>query len=269
MADFNSIRSVADVLTFIEVTVSDRVATLTINRPAVLNAFHAGVCAELGRVLDWCDEADDVRVVIITGAGERAFSAGFDLQYAEAHPEVYAEVEFGSEVVRRLDRRKPLIAAVNGVALGFGFELALACDLIIAAQHAKFGLPEPLVGLAAMGGGVVRLSREIGLKRALGVILTSKHVSAEQGYALGFINEVTSEPVLTAARRWADAIAVGAPLSIAASREMAYRNFDMPDLATALDPRSYPEVMRVAASADAQEGRRAFLQRRKPEWQGR
>ena len=271
MADFESLRSARGGATFefIEVALSDRVVTLTINRPTLHNALHAAACAEMGRVLDWCEAADDVRVVLITGAGERAFSAGFDLQYAEAHPEVYQEVEFGSELVRRLDRQKPLIAAVNGVALGFVFELALACDLIVAAPHAKFGLPEPMVGLAAMGGGVVRLTREIGLKRALGVILTAKQVTAQQGYELGFVNEVTTEPVLVAARRWADAIAVGAPLSIAASKEMAYRNFDLPDLATALDAHSYPTVMRVAASEDAQEGRRAFLQRRKPEWKGR
>jgi crotonobetainyl-CoA hydratase len=268
MADFNSIRGAAT-FEFIEAELSDGIVTLTINRPTVHNALHKHACAEMGRVLDWCEAADDVRVVVVTGAGERAFCAGFDLQYAEAHPEVYKEVEFGSELVRRLDRLKPLIAAVNGIALGFGFELALACDLIIASDKAKFGLPEPMVGLAAMGGGVVRLTREIGTKRALGLILTAKQVSAQQGYELGFVNEVTTEPVLVTARRWAEAAAQGAPLSIAASKEMAYRNFDLPDLATALDPRSYPTVMRVAASEDAQEGRRAFLQRRKPLWQGR
>lgn len=258
-----------DTFKHIEVALAEHVLTVTMNRPAVLNALHPEACAEFGRVLDLCEGTDEVRVVVVTGAGERAFCAGFDLQYAEAHPESYGDLTFGSELVRRVDRSKPVIAAVNGLALGFGFELALACDLIIAAQHAKFGLPEPSVGLAAMAGGVVRLTREIGLKRALGVILTAKTISAEQGFALGFVNEVATEPVVVAARRWADAIASLAPLSIAASREMAYRNFDLPDLATALDPRSYPAALRVLTSEDAQEGRRAFLQKRKPVWKSR
>jgi crotonobetainyl-CoA hydratase len=253
----------------IETVLEDRIATITIRRPAVRNALNPDACAELGRALDTCESLDDVRAVIITGEGDRAFCAGFDLQYAELHPELYDDAMFGSDVVRRLDRSKPVIAAVNGVALGFGFELALACDLIIAAQGATFGLPEPRVGLAAMGGGVVRLTRTIGLKRALGLILTGTSVSAQEGRTLGFVNEVVTEPVVAAARRWAQVIAGCAPLSVAASKQMAYRNFDLPDLAAALDPHSYPAALQVLASEDAREGRRAFLERRKPVWKNR
>ena len=246
----------------------DGVLTLTISRPEQRNALNDVACAELGQALDEAEADADVRVVIITGAGDKAFSAGFDLQYAEAHPEVYQDPLFGSQIVRRAPGSKPLIAAVNGIALGLGFELALACDLIIAVRHAKFGLPEPSVGLAAMGGGVARLSRQIGLKRALGVVLTARMVTADEGFQLGFVNEVTHAAVLETAMVWARLIVAGAPLSIAASLQMAYQGSDLP-LAEALDPRVYPAVVKVLDSEDAQEGRRAFLERRKPVWRGR
>jgi enoyl-CoA hydratase/carnithine racemase len=245
------------------------ILTLTINRPAVRNALHPHACAELARLLDAAEIMAEVRAIVLTGAGDRAFCAGFDLQYAEAHPEIYRDTTFGSELVRRAKRQKPLIAAVNGVALGFGFELALACDLIVATESAKFALPEPRVGLAAMAGGVVRLSREIGLKRTLGVALTGKMISAIQGYELGFINEVAEGPAIEAALNWARAIAANAPLSVAATKQMAYDSLDLPNLMSALDPRSYPAVMQVLESEDAQEGRRAFLEKRTPLWKNR
>jgi crotonobetainyl-CoA hydratase len=245
------------------------IATFVINRPEVLNAFHAGVCAELGHALDLFEADNALSVAVITGSGERAFSAGFDLQYAELHPEVYEDTQFGSEMTRRLDRKKPLIAAVNGVALGFGFELALACDLIIASSKAQFGLPEVKVGLAAMAGGVVRLTRELGPKRALGLALTGDIISAAEGYRLGFVNEVTEGNVLDKALEWAKKLASNAPLSLAATKEMAYRSLDLPDLETALDPSQYPAVIKIASSEDAHEGRRAFLGKRKPQWQGK
>jgi enoyl-CoA hydratase/carnithine racemase len=258
-----------EALRYVGLACEGSILTVTINRPEVRNALHPDACAELGRVLDLAEDAEVVRAVILTGTGERAFCAGFDLQYAAQHPEIYDDPTFGSEVVRRPARRKPLIAAVNGLALGLGFELALACDLIIAAGHARFGLPEPTVGLAAMGGGVVRLTREVGFKRAMAMILTAEIVSAEQGYRLGFVNEVCIEPALVAAKRWAEAIAGLAPLSIAASMEMAYRNLDLPDISTALDPRSYPTVLQLLKSEDAKEGRRTFVEKRPPVWKGR
>lgn len=247
---------------------ADGVAVLTIDRPQVLNAFDPGTCAELGEVLDRVEADDTLRVAIITGSGERAFSAGFDLRYAEQHPECYSDLDFGSELVRR-SRRKPLIAAVNGVAFGFGFELALACDLIVAAGQARFALPEVKVGLAAMAGGVVRLAREVGPKRALGLALSGEPVSAAEALQLGFINEVTAGDVLERARDWASKLACLAPLSLVATKQMAYRGLDLPDLATALDPRQYPAVLQVVTSEDAQEGLRAFLARREPRWKNR
>ena len=186
----------------------------------------------------------------------------------EQHPECYQELMFGSELVRRPDRRKPVIAAVNGVALGFGFELALACDLIVATEKAKFGLPEVKVGLAAMAGGVTRLTQELGTKRALALVMTGDIIPAAEGYRLGFVNEVVAGDVMEAALRWAGKIAGNAPLSVIASRQMVYDSLDMTTIA-ALDPRQYPAVLTAIASEDAQEGRRAFLEKRKPQWRGR
>lgn len=256
-------------LSHIKAQVDERILTITIARPSASNALHPPACAELGQVLDWYEANSDAVVCIITGEGDKAFSAGFDLRYADAHPELYENPLFASEIVRRAQRSKPLIAAVNGVAVGLGFELALACDLIVAAAHASFGLPEPRVGLAAMGGGVVRLSRQIGLKKALGLILTGRIVSAQEGYEAGFINEIATGNVLDCARKWAAQIAECAPLAVKASLQMAYGNFELPDLATALDPHSYTAALEVLASDDASEGRHAFIERRKPKWTGR
>ena len=124
----------------------------------------------------------------------------------------------------RFDCDKPIIAAVNGVAMGGGFEIALACDLIIASENATFALPEPRVGLAALAGGVHRLPRQIGLKRAMGMILTARHVSAKEGLELGFVNEVVpAGEALAAAERWAETIAKNSPMSIRASKQAIQR----------------------------------------------
>ncbi|HKR47772.1 MAG TPA: enoyl-CoA hydratase-related protein [Paraburkholderia sp.] len=261
--------SLAENFRYIVVAAADGVVTLTINRPGVLNAFHPPACAELGAALDAFERDPALRVALITGAGERAFSAGFDLQYANAHPELYDEPMFGSELVRRARGRKPVIAAVNGVALGFGFELALACDLIVAGRAARFGLPEVKVGLAALAGGVVRLTRELGPKRALGLALSGDIITAAEGLHLGFVNEVAEGDVMEKARALAEKLSRNAPLSLAATREMAYRSLDLPDLESALDPAQYPSLRAVLASEDAQEGRCAFLEKRAPMWKNR
>lgn len=253
----------------IDVAIAEGVATLTIDRPDVMNAFHPPACAELGAALDAFERDPALRVAIITGAGDRAFSAGFDLQYANTHPELYDEPLFGSELVRRARGGKPIIAAVNGVALGFGFELALASDLIVAGANARFGLPEVKVGLAALAGGVVRLTRELGPKRALGLALTGDIISAAEGLRLGFVNEVTDGPVMEKAHALAVKLSRNAPLSLAATSEMTYRSLDLPDLESALDPEQYPSLRAVLASEDAQEGRLAFLEKRQAVWKNR
>ena len=159
------------------VDTADHIMTVRINRPDRLNALHPAANAELGRVFDHFATDDDLWVAIITGEG-RGFSAGNDLRHqAEGGERVAMPRGFGG-LTSRFDLDKPVIAAVNGVAMGGGFEIALACDLIIASDQARFALPEPKVGLAALAGGLQRLPRQIGPKRALGMILTGRHVSA-------------------------------------------------------------------------------------------
>jgi crotonobetainyl-CoA hydratase len=169
----------------------------------------------------------------------------------------------------RYELTKPLIAAVNGVAMGGGFEIALACDVIVASEKATFALPEPRVGLAALAGGIHRLPRQIGLKNAMGMLLTGRRVGAEEGRALGFVNEVVAgDALLAAARRWADEICECAPLSVRATKQAAMRGLDAPSLADAVSGR-YDALREMIKSEDFIEGPRAFAAKRKPEWKGR
>ena len=176
-------------LEFCKVDKTDHIMTVTLNRPERLNALHPPANAELGEVFDEFAGDDDMWVAIMTGEG-RGFSAGNDLRHqAEGGVRVPTPRGFGG-LTSRFDLTKPVYAAVNGVAMGGGFEIALACDIIIASENAIFALPEPKVGLAALAGGLQRLPRQIGSKRALGMILTGRHVSAQEGYELGFVNAV-------------------------------------------------------------------------------
>ncbi len=169
----------------------------------------------------------------------------------------------------RFDLSKPVIAAVNGVAMGGGFEIALACDLIIASEKALFALPEPKVGLAALAGGLNRLPRQIGPKRALGMILTGRHVPAEEGLQLGFVNEVVPhDELMAAAARWAEQICACAPLSIRASKDVVYRSLDSASLEESMEAQ-YDSVRAMVKSEDFVEGPRAFAEKRPPEWKGR
>ena len=169
----------------------------------------------------------------------------------------------------RFDLTKPVIAAVNGVAMGGGFEIALACDLIIASDQAKFALPEPKVGLAALAGGLQRLPRQIGSKRALGMILTGRHVSADEGYQLGFVNEVVPhEQLMERALDWARQILACSPLSIRASKDVVYRSLDVDSLQASMEL-DYESVRRLVRSDDFIEGPKAFAEKRPPNWSGR
>ena len=251
-----------------------RILTVTIDRPEVMNSLHPMANAELGKVFDDFAADPDLWVAIITGAGDRAFSAGNDLKFTAAQKGGRLELKEMNEkgfagLTSRFDDPKPVIAAVNGVAMGGGFEIALACDLIIASENAVFALPEPRVGLAALAGGMHRLPRQIGLKQAMGMLLTGRRVPAEEGQRLGFVNEVVpAGDVVTAARRWADQIAECAPLSVRASKQAAMRGLDAPTLREAVDGR-YDQLGGMIKSEDFLEGPLAFAQKRTPSWKGR
>ena len=246
-----------------------RLLVVTINRPEVMNAIHPPASFELERVFDDFAADPELWVAIVTGAGDRAFSAGNDLKYQAAGNEMTRPRTFFGGLTARFDLTKPVIAAVNGVAMGGGFELALACDIIVASERAIFALPEPRVGLAALAGGLVRLPRIIGQKRAMGMILTARRVGAEEGRDLGFVNEVVPhEELLPAARRWADQILECSPMSIRASKEVFYAAPDAPDLETAIAG-DYPGVRAMRASEDFIEGPLAFAEKRPPQWKGR
>ena len=246
----------------------DHIMTVRINRPDRLNALHPPGNAELGEVFDDFAADDDMWVAIITGEG-RGFSAGNDLRYqAEGGERVPMPRGFGG-LTSRFDLHKPVIAAVNGVSMGGGFEIALACDLIIASEKAMFALPEPKVGLAALAGGLNRLPRQIAPKRALGMILTGRHVSPEEGKELGFVNEVVPhDELMDAAMRWANLILECAPLSIRASKDVVYKSLDSASLQDSMEAQ-YDSVKAMVGSEDFVEGPKAFSEKRPPNWQGK
>jgi enoyl-CoA hydratase/carnithine racemase len=255
----------------------DRIGYVTLNRPEVMNALHPPCHAELGEIYDSIAEDPDVWVVILTGAGNRAFSAGNDLKATAAAgrqpagPSAPAPPRdtggFGGNTAR-FNFFKPIIAAVNGWAMGGGCEMALASDIVVAADHAQFGLPEPRVGLIAGAGGVHRLPRQIPLKRAMGMILTGKPIDAKTALDWGLVNEVVPlDQLIPTAERWAREIMACSPLSVRASKEASMKGLDRP-LEEAV-PKRFPAFEQLMKSEDFLEGPRAFAEKREPQWKGR
>lgn len=264
LATMQALHSVSDAY---RCDVEDGVAVVTFARPARMNALHPAAHHALCDLFDRLAGMKDIRVVIVTGEG-KAFCAGYDLKDS-LDSEMQVSAKGFAGIGARADYPLPLIAAVNGVAMGGGFEAALACDIIVAAESALFALPEPKVGWAALSGGIQRLPRAIGIKRAMDIILTGRTVSAAEGHALGFVSEVTPDgEALSAAKRWAAQIAACAPLAIRCSKGAAYAGLDM-RLAEALDADSFPWVTPMMTSEDSIEGRTAFAEKRRPVWKGR
>ncbi len=259
---------------FIQYEKKEHIAYVTINRPAVMNAIHPPTSEELFQAFSDFDQDQDAWVAIFTGAGERAFSAGNDLKYtAEAaargegrRPGPFGG--FGGVTNPRFQVWKPIIAAVNGYALGGGFEMALACDIIIASDSAQFGFPEPRRGLFAGAGGVHRLPRAMPLKTAMGYLLTGRFMTAAEAHRWGLVNEVVpAAELLPAAERWAGEIMECAPLSVRATKQAAMMGLDL-SLEAAFNQQYY-WVQRMTQSPDYIEGPRAFAEKRKPQWTGR
>ena len=246
------------------------VLTITFNRPAVLNAMSPQTHAELEEAFNAFAADPALQVAIVTGAG-RAFCAGshlksFTLDSAPPYP-----AHGYAGLIERHDLFKPVIAAVNGLALGGGFEFSLACDIILAAESASFGLVEPKVGLIAIAGGITRLMRAVGPKRAMIPLLTSRAIPAQEGFDLGFVSEVVADADLMArARALAAEIIACAPLAVRATKEIAYKSMDEPSVAAAIAAQAaYPGFMAWRASEDAREGIGAFIEKRLPVWRGK
>jgi len=263
MQDYNSEHCVVEV--------TDEVLVVTINRADTMNSVNPQSNAELAKVFRDFEASDDLRVAILTGAGDKSFCSGNDLKFtATAKPEDLKQPPEGfGGLTSYFDRKKPVIAAVNGIAFGGGFEIALAADIIVASENAKFALPEPKVGLAALAGGMHRLPRQIPLKKAVGAMLTGDPISAEAGEQWGFINEVVSQDqLLETALMWAKKIAACAPISIDVTLQTVREGLREASIQEAVKMDG-PNASRIVGTADFKEGVQAFVEKRKPNWQGK
>ncbi len=251
---------------FIKTEREGRLFIVTINRPEVMNCLHPMANQEMAKAFDEFAADSDAWVAIVSGEGPKAFSAGNDLKFAASGQKSPQPASGFGGLTARYDLMKPVIAAVNGVAMGGGFEIALAADIIIAAENARFALPEPRVGFAALAGGMHRLPRQVPMKKAMGMMLTGRHVFAKEGHEIGFVTAVVPEgQALQEAKKWAGQILECSPMAIRATKETAVKGLDIPDYRTAFETK-FDGIGRLLASADHKEGPKAFAEKRKPDW---
>jgi enoyl-CoA hydratase len=242
------------------------VEIVTINRPDARNAINRATAVALGEALDDCEADDDVWVVVLTAAGDKAFSAGMDLKAFAAGEFPITDKGFGG--ITQRDFPKPLIAAANGSALAGGFEIMISCDMVIAADHAKFGIPEASRGLVAGAGGLIRLPKLVPLAVAYEMALTADPIDAQRAYELGLVNHVVpGDQVLDTAIALAERIAKNAPLAVRTSKDVMKKSREMSEKDSwVLNGEAFGMIGR---SADALEGATAFAQKREPNWQGK
>lgn len=258
-------------LEIVTLDIAEGVATVVINRPHVRNALNRQALFELDGVLDRLAADDEVRGVLLTGAGDRAFVAGADIAEIQALDVTAARAfaRLGQGVFRRLEwLGKPVVAAVNGYALGGGCELAMACTIRLASPAARFGQPEVALGLMPGFGGTQRLPRLVGRGRALDLLLSGRVIDAEEAFRIGLVDRVVpAEDLLAAGREWLDAVRRQAPRSVRACLEAVDRGAGLPlDHALALEADLFAQGF---ATSDLREGTAAFLEKRRPEFTGR
>jgi len=248
------------------VDVADGVMTITINRPEAKNAVNKAVAEGISAAIDELESNDALRVAIITGAGG-TFCSGMDLKAFVTGELPIVEGRGFAGLVEYLVK-KPVIAAVEGYALAGGFEVAISCDLIVVSEEAKFGIPEVKRGLAAAGGGLIKLPKQIPARIAMELALTGDFVSAGRAYELGLVNQVVpAGTALEAAKALAAKIAANGPLAVAASKQVVARAQDWDS--EEMFGRQQKIVMPVLTSEDAIEGATAFAQKRAPNWKGK
>lgn len=260
---------------FIIVEKKGHLTIIRLNRPEVRNAINPHVSLEIEDVFTEFENDSNAWIAIVTGVGNKAFSAGFDLKWGaiasiEEQREAFSKLKYKAVtggVTFNPNITKPLIAAVNGFAFGGGFELALGCDLIIAAENAVFSLPEPLVGRVPTEGGVHRLVRYLPYHIAMEILFTYRRISAQEGVKLGFVNKVVPlDQLIPEAEKMANVIMEGSPLAIRAIKQMA--NDGLETTLRKANSTVFPLYRKFTQSHDFIEGPKAFSEKRKPIWKG-
>ncbi|MCB1694676.1 MAG: crotonase/enoyl-CoA hydratase family protein [Pseudomonadales bacterium] len=250
----------------VAVDIADGVMTITLNRPQAKNAVNKAMADGISAAIDELESNPDLRVAIITGAGG-TFCSGMDLKAFVTGELPVVEGRGFAGLVEYLVK-KPVIAAVEGYALAGGFEVAISCDLIVVSEEAKFGIPEVKRGLAAAGGGLIKLPKQIPARIAMELALTGDFISAQRAYELGLVNQVVpAGTALEAARALAARIAANGPLAVAASKQVVARAQDWDS--GQMFAEQLKIVLPVMTSQDAIEGATAFAEKRTPNWQGK
>lgn len=245
------------------------VEILTINRPEARNAINGAVSTAMSGIMDELAADDDCWVVVITGSGDKAFSAGMDLKaFSSGEGGSIIGASGGFAGLTQRDFPKPIIAAVNGSALAGGFEIMLSCDLVVAAHHATFGIPEAKRGLVAGAGGLIRMPKRLPMAIALELAMTGDTIDAARAFTLGLVNKVVpADELMTEAIALAERIAANAPLAVRYSKSVMKQAAEVPE---SEGWKINAEAVGVVfSSADAMEGPIAFAEKRAPRWQGK